>query len=243
MFSAPAMSEETLKSIQEMNGIFPSHRVSPYIKILPDGHCAYLLPLMYTTALCLGATETTAYRFRFCFPNIEDAIRAFNEVQCVDWIPPYGWCAARPEGRLMQEKHLIQCVHTEKADTRIALGCRHFMNIAAATQSTAYCKEAFMSYVQAQEIAFPEKSKAPYLFACFEHDKYKYTLMLKSDDVEERIIKEGRPVTLYEPTLYRLWHMGSVGFKGVADFFNQLPETFDEAVFLAAISNGRRLDQ
>lgn len=192
---------------------------------------------MYTTALCLGSTELVAYWFRFCFPDMQDAIRAFYEVQSVDWVPPYGWCAARPEGRLMQEKHFINCIATQKQEVHAAFCCKQFMNIADAVRSSAYCKSAFMTYVGAREIDAPSLCQTPYLFVRYCSGQQIETRMIPKERAEAWLAQHaiGKEVVWYEPNLYRLWDSIGGGFAGVADFFNSLPEQFDEAVFLQAL--------
>ena len=229
---------DELKHIQHLNGITEQHPLAPYIKVMPDGHCAMLTPLMYTTALCLGPTEQVAYRFRFCFPDMQDAIRAFYEVQSVDWVSPYGWCAARPEGRLMQEKHFISCVATQRQEVHTALCCKHFMNIADAVRSSAYCKSAFMTYVGAREIGTPSLCQTSYLFIRYCSGQQIETRMILKEQADAWLSERasGKETAFYEPHLYRLWDITGGGLAGVADFFNRLPEHFEESTFLQVLA-------
>ncbi len=61
---------------------------------LPDGSWAGLIPLLYTTGLCLGIGEM-GYRYRFCFERREDAMVALENLTSMD-DEPTGWIARRP---------------------------------------------------------------------------------------------------------------------------------------------------
>ncbi|OIQ67955.1 hypothetical protein GALL_504630 [mine drainage metagenome] len=61
---------------------------------LPDGSWAALMPLLYTTGLCLGLRDQT-YERRFCFERPDAAVRALNALESKD-DEPTGWIARRP---------------------------------------------------------------------------------------------------------------------------------------------------
>lgn len=82
----------------------------PHFRILPDGNLACIVRLAFTWGLCLGGNEREMYRYRFCFPCLNDAVAALNWVQRVDDVPTFGWVASRPENRLLQQKELIAYV-------------------------------------------------------------------------------------------------------------------------------------
>lgn len=65
------------------------------VRALPDGSVAMLVDLMYTRAICLGATAW-GYSSRFCFEDRERATAAFATLQTEDDVP-VGWIARRPE--------------------------------------------------------------------------------------------------------------------------------------------------
>lgn len=65
------------------------------VRALPDGSVAILIDLMFTRAICLGATAW-GYSTRFCFEDRERATAAFATLQSEDEVP-LGWIARRPE--------------------------------------------------------------------------------------------------------------------------------------------------
>lgn len=61
---------------------------------LADGTWAGLVPLLFTTGLCLGLRAQT-YERRFCFERRADAVRALQALESkAD--EPTGWIARRP---------------------------------------------------------------------------------------------------------------------------------------------------
>lgn len=64
-------------------------------KRLDDGGYAGIQPLLFTHAICLGVTETTAYTNRFCF---EDGATCLHEWSRLSMLTdePVGWVARRP---------------------------------------------------------------------------------------------------------------------------------------------------
>ncbi len=61
---------------------------------LPDGSYAGLIPLLYTTGLCLGVTEG-GYLRRYCYEDPERALEALEHLESVEDEPLDGWVARR----------------------------------------------------------------------------------------------------------------------------------------------------
>lgn len=99
-----------LDYLREQNGVLNDNFLHPYYRLMADGNIVFIQRLAFTWAICLSDIEDfeyTPYRFRFCFPDLNDAKRFFNEVERIGQIPTYGWVAARPEGRLLLSKELF----------------------------------------------------------------------------------------------------------------------------------------
>lgn len=66
-------------------------------KLLPDGRVAFLHPLMYTVALCVGPLEDGCYDDRWCY---HDETSAFVALMLWDGTgEPYGWHRHPTSGR------------------------------------------------------------------------------------------------------------------------------------------------
>lgn len=63
------------------------------LRELPDGTVAGLIPLIYTTGLCLGLTEI-GWTFRFCYESRKEAQKALANLESVN-DEPKGWIARR----------------------------------------------------------------------------------------------------------------------------------------------------
>jgi hypothetical protein len=66
-------------------------------RVLEDGSVAALVPLIFTTGLCLGVNRT-GYDRRYCFKDPLDAIQQFSLLKSED-DEPVGFIARRPEIR------------------------------------------------------------------------------------------------------------------------------------------------
>lgn len=106
-----------LNYLREQDGIFSNSILYRYFRFMADGNIVRIQRLAYTWAVCLSDIrdyEYSPFRYRFCFPDLNDAKRFFNEVERIGQIPTYGWVAARPEGRLLLSKELIR--YTDSKD-------------------------------------------------------------------------------------------------------------------------------
>lgn len=54
---------------------------------LEDGTVIGLLPLMYTLSVCCDVTPTTAYHYRWCFEDREEAVYFFQSVKKFNEVP------------------------------------------------------------------------------------------------------------------------------------------------------------
>lgn len=89
----------------------------PYFRFMTDGNIIYIQRLAFTWGVLLldvNVFEHTACNYRFCFPQLSDAKKFFEEAQSITDVPTYGWVAARPEGRLLLPKELR--FYTQKKD-------------------------------------------------------------------------------------------------------------------------------
>ena len=57
------------------------------IKRLPSGVNVGIHELMYTTSICVGVEGNTLYEYRWCFKDHEEAVRQFELVDDLKWIP------------------------------------------------------------------------------------------------------------------------------------------------------------
>lgn len=97
-----------LDQLRQANLIQPTDITYPYFRMLEDGITPiYITRLAFTWALHIGDVSKQKYCYRFCFPQLSDAIKAFQEIKERTDIPTFGWVAARPENRLMLSKYLI----------------------------------------------------------------------------------------------------------------------------------------
>lgn len=65
------------------------------LRVLPDGTIAGLVPLLFTTGLCMGLSEIT-WQKRYCFEAREDALSALQGLSSIE-DEPAGWVARRPQ--------------------------------------------------------------------------------------------------------------------------------------------------
>ena len=65
------------------------------VRKLPDGNFVGIVPLMFTTGLCIDL-NSCGHNKRFCFKKEADALQALANLQSVD-DEPTGWIARRPE--------------------------------------------------------------------------------------------------------------------------------------------------
>lgn len=100
-------SMKLIDFVRKNNHIKESDVNYPYIKMMSDGHIVYLNRLAFTWGLCFGPSIDTAFIYRFCFPSLTDAIKAFEEADNLHYVPREDWVAARPEGRLMLPKEMV----------------------------------------------------------------------------------------------------------------------------------------
>lgn len=66
------------------------------VKVLEDNSIAILMNLMFTRAICLGATRETAYTRRFCFEDRQLASKLFETLKSED-DELVGYTARRPK--------------------------------------------------------------------------------------------------------------------------------------------------
>lgn len=78
------------------------------IRALKDGTVIFINRLAFTWGLyVVGNDDYTPYKYRFCFPHFEQAVKAFDEFQAVNDVPNFGWVAARPENRMLLPRDLF----------------------------------------------------------------------------------------------------------------------------------------
>lgn len=144
--------KDCLERIREATGVKPDSVCYPYFKVMKDGYIAYLDSLAFTWGLHLGTSEYTSYVNRFCFPNLTDAIKAFNEVESIHDVPNFGWVAARPEGRMLLPRDLIGFV-TNRQDY-MNINYEELKPIEQLIEQGFYDKRAFDKWLKAWNINF-----------------------------------------------------------------------------------------
>lgn len=82
------MTDDEMEEIRVGNGYLAARR-------LPDDSVAFLIDLMFTRAICLGATPIEPFTTRrFCYEDRDLADRVFAGLQSKHDIPD-GWIASR----------------------------------------------------------------------------------------------------------------------------------------------------
>jgi len=66
-----------------------------HVRQLDDGTWIGLLPLLFTTGLCMGM-DAVGWSKRYCFESLSDCIKEADKLKTFDDIPT-GWIAKRPE--------------------------------------------------------------------------------------------------------------------------------------------------
>lgn len=56
-------------------------------KKLKEGDWVCILPLAFSTSVCVGVTQTECFTYRWCFNDVQTAIDFFLEIQELDEIP------------------------------------------------------------------------------------------------------------------------------------------------------------
>lgn len=105
--------DEVLTKLKELLGNNDVSNV--YCRYLSDGNVIFIHRLVFTWGVHLVRKEHCLHsmcEYRFCFPSLADAIQFYSECQTIYDIPTYGWVAARPEGRILLPKELIN--YTDK---------------------------------------------------------------------------------------------------------------------------------
>lgn len=92
-FTDREYAEQEAEIIRKENAEFPDYLE---VKVLPDNSIAILMELMYTRAICLGASRYTAFTRRFCFEDRAKASELFKTLQSED-DELEGYTARRPK--------------------------------------------------------------------------------------------------------------------------------------------------
>lgn len=135
---------------KEIENSFCGYMIPNAIRRLSDGHIICVARLAFTFALHLGVNKQDPYLYRFCFPSLQDAMKAFEEVESVYDVPTFGWVAARPEKRILLLPELIQ--YTRKVES--------FPTIDAAITSGSYSAPTFEMWVEREKIILDKGAQA-----------------------------------------------------------------------------------
>lgn len=137
---------ELIEFIRQENGCQKGDVCYQYYKVMPDGNIAYLNKLAFTWGLHLGADQYTAYVNRFCFPDLTNAIKAFESCNSIWDIPDFGWVAARPEGRLLLPRDLIS--FSSKENFELLKGHNQLFEIDRLIEDGLYTRKEFDKWLK-----------------------------------------------------------------------------------------------